>query len=97
MIDHTITDENLHLIDSYKVSKKDFSKELNEIKEHEPDYQVWNRGIPQMCLEWAVHNAAYALNIKREQARHVDLNYPQSFWERAFYAIGGCLVWPFIK
>lgn len=97
MIDHTITDENLHLIDSYKVSKKDFSKELNDIKEHEPDYQVWNRCIPQMCLEWAVHNAAYALNIKREQARHVDLDYPQSFIEKIGYTVCGILVWLFIK
>lgn len=97
MIQYTISDNNLHLIDSYMESKKFFSTELKSIRELEPNYGVWNRGIPQMCLEWAVHNACYALGIKKEQTKDCDLNYPQPFWERAAYAICGCIVWPFIK
>ena len=97
MIRHTITDNNLHLIDSYKVSKRDFKKELKAIHDFHPNYDVWNRGREQMCLEWATHNACYALGIKREQTKDCDLEYPQSFWVRAAYAICGCVVWIFIK
>ena len=97
MIKHTISDDNLRLIDSYKVSKKNFKKELKQIHAFHPSYEVWNRGYDQMCLEWAVHNAAYDLHIMRSNTKDCDLNYPQCFLERAFYAVVGCLVWIFIK
>lgn len=97
MIKYTISDNNLHLIDSYKVHKKDFAKELNEIKKKEPDYLVWNRGVPQMCLEWSCHNFLYMLGLWRSRTKDVDLNYPQSFLIRAVYAVCGCFAWLFIK
>ena len=93
---YTITDYDLHIYDSYKVKKRDFCPKLHMIKEVEPNYLVWNRGIPQMCLEWAVHNACWWLHIKRSSTADVDLDYPQSFLERAFYAVGGVIVWLFI-
>ena len=88
---------NLKIFDSYKVSKCDFKKELKAINEESPESEIWNRGYNQMCLEWAVHNACYALNIKRSSTKDVDLNYPQSFFVRALYAVIGCAVWLFIK
>lgn len=102
MIKHTITPKNvipanLHLIDSYKVSKKKFNSELKQIKAFHPDSEVWNRGFAQMKLEWATHNALHSLGILKSHTKDVDLNYPQGFVVRAFYAITGCLVWIFIK
>ena len=97
IMDYVINNCDLKLIDSYKVSKCDFKKELKAIHEETPSYEIWNRGINQMCLEWASHNAAYACGIARERTKDCDLDYPQSFLERAFYAVCGCLVWLFIK
>lgn len=88
---------NLHLIDSYEVKKRDFADTLNGIKEEQPNSEVWNRGIPQMCLEWASHNACYGLCLWRDRTKDCDLDSPQSFCERAIYAICGILVWPFIR
>lgn len=95
--DYIISDHNLKIYDSYEVKKKDFKPTLVAIEEREPNYEVWKRGKNQMCLEWATHNAFYAVGIKREQTKDCDLNYPQPFLERAAYAICGCLVWLFIK
>lgn len=102
MIEYTITPKgkipaNLHLIDSYKVSKKQFDSQLKQIKALNPESEVWHRGFPQMKLEWACHNAAYALHYQRERTKDCDLDYPQKFLTRAVYAIVGILVWPFIK
>lgn len=87
---------NLHLVDSYEVKKRDFADTLNSIKEEQPDSEVWNRGIPQMCLEIACHNACYGLGLWKDRTKDCDLDYPQSFWERAIYAVVGVLVWIFI-
>lgn len=93
---YTISDHDLRIFDSYMVKKKEFAPTLEDIELRDPNYAVWNRGKPQMALEWATHNALYFCNIKRSSTKDVDLNYPQSFWERAAYAIVGCLVWIFI-
>jgi len=93
---YTISDADLCIYDSYKIKKKDFKPTLVAIQEREPNYAVWKRGKNQMCLEWATHNALWHLHILRDRTGTVDLDYPQSFLERAAYAIVGCLVWIFI-
>ena len=97
MVDFKISDDDLKIYDSWKVSKCDFKKELKSIKEITADCEVWNRGLNQMCLEWTVHNFCFALGIKKESTKDVDFEYPQSFWVRAAYAIVGVLTWIFIK
>ena len=97
MIKHRITANCLTLIDSYKISKKNFKSEIKQIRAFHPSFEVWKRQDNQICLEWACHNACYALGIKREQTKDCDLEYPQSFGVRAAYAVCGCLVWLFIK
>ena len=96
-MDFTIRDNNLRVVDSYKINKRDFAETLRLVRELYPNFQVWNRGIPQMCLEWATHNALYSLGISRERTDSCDFEYPQTFWLRAAYAIAGCAVWLFIK
>jgi hypothetical protein len=96
MTRYIVTDDNLKIIDSYKLSKKYFSAEIKSIRDIYPDSKVWNRGIPQMCLELACHNFAYNVGFQRERTKDTDINYPQSFWERALYAVVGVLVWVFV-
>lgn len=99
MLNYVISNADLMLIDSYKVSKWHFRKELKSIfyEGNNSMYAVWNRSICGMCLEWAVHNACYALHIKRSSTKDVDLNYPRTFWEWLGYTFFGCLVWIFIE
>lgn len=97
MVVYKISDSNLKILDSYKVSKKDFEKELNDIKSAEPDYAIWARSISGMKKEWATHNWCYRHGIKPSSTKDVDLNYPQKWYERIAYACVGTIVWPFIK
>ena len=101
MVKYTITTAgqvpaNLHLIDSYKESKRLFKSDLLAIKASNQDSEVWMREICGMKLEWACHNALYHLHIARERTKDCDLNAPQSFLEKAAYSVLGILVWPFI-
>lgn len=97
MIDYTITNTDLKLYDSYKVSKKEFRPTLGEIESQKPEYDVWKRSKCGMCLEIATHNALYSLGLWKERTGSVDLNYPQSFIEKISYTVCGILVWLFIK
>lgn len=102
MIKHTITGRdvipaNLHLIDSYKVSKKKFDSELKQIRAFHPDSEVWERGIPLMKLEWSLHSLLYFCGIARSHTKDVDLNYPLTIWEKIIYAIFGGIAWLIIK
>lgn len=98
---YTITENNLHIEDSYKVRKKEIRSKLIEIlvediRNHDPDCSnVWNRSDFSLQMEWAVHNALYALGLWRSHTKDVDLNADCKIeW---LYKIVGCLVWVFIK
>lgn len=97
MVQYTITNTNLHIVDSYKLSKKEFRPTLDGIESQKPEYDVWKRSKCGMCLEWAVHNALYGLGIARERTKDCDLDTGQPFWLRAAYAVCGIIVWPFIR
>ena len=97
MVQYTITNTNLHIVDSYKLSKKVFRPTLDEIESQKPEYDVWKRSKCGMCLEIATHNALYSLGLWKERTGSVDLNYPQSFIEKIGYTVCGILVWLFIK
>ena len=94
---YTISNNNLHLIDSYKVSKKRFDGELNRIKAIHPNSDVWKRTRCSLKLEWATNNGLYALGIKRDRTKDVDINYPLKWYEKVMYSIAGFLVWLLIK
>jgi len=94
---YTITNNNLHLVDSYKISKNRFDGELNRIRGIHPSSQVWKRKRYAMKLEWATHNGLYALGIKRDHTKDVDINYPQKWYAKIGYFFVGCCVWLFIK
>lgn len=94
---YTITQSNLHLVDSYKVVKRKFDRELAQIKGLHPNSDVWKRSFRSIRMEWATHNALYALHLFRSRTKDCDLNYPQKWYARVAYAVAGTLVWPFIK
>ena len=97
MIDYTITPTNQHICDSYLVSKRDFAQLLDEIAQWSPASMVWTRSKASLCLEWAAHNALYAVGYKPSRTRDVDLEYPQTLCHKVGYAILGVMAWPFIQ
>lgn len=94
---------NVHIADSYKVSKRDFAFTLEQ-RERRARQQGITSEIPvfdnrskfSLKMEWAVHNFLYALHIRREQTKDVDLDYPcdKPEW---LYCTLGIFAWIFIK
>lgn len=85
------------LLDSYKVSKRDFEKEINEVKEAVPELPVWNRSMKSLRHEWAAHNLAYNIGIMRSKTRDVDFEYPQNLLFKTAYWIFGNIALILIK
>lgn len=96
MPEYTITQDNLHVVDSYQIPKSKFRRILVRIEGEHPESDVWKRSKCSMKLEWACHNAGYDLHFRRERTKDIDLNYPQKLWEKLFYTIAGLIVWAFI-
>ena len=97
MIKYTIAKDNLHLVDSYKVPTRRFDRELNQIEAIHPKSDVWKRSRRSMRREWTTHNGLYSLGLFRSHTKDVDINYPQPLWEKAAYAIGSFIFWPFVE
>ena len=97
MVNYSVTKNDVKIYDSWTVGKKEFKSTLTTIHEAEPDSDVWKRKMCSLCLEWATHNACYALGIKRSSTKDVDLNYPQKWYIAPAYNVVGALVWLFIK
>ena len=95
---YTVSPNNIHLENSFRVRKNAFRRELEAMRERFPDSLVWkHRSLGSLEREWAVHNALYALGIFPSRTSHTDLNWPQGWIFRVGYALLGPLVWPFIK
>lgn len=94
---YSVSENNIHLESSFTVPKGDFERELTAIREQHPESRVWNRSLKSLKMEWAVHNALYAMGFLRSRTSHTDLNWPQGWLFRIGYAVLGKLFWPFIK
>lgn len=94
---HSITKDCLTIYDSYKVPKSRFDGQFKGMKTLHPNSDIWKRSICSLKLEWASHNALYALGYKRDHTQNVDFEYPQRLWDGFRFAVLGILVWPFIK
>lgn len=94
---YTITSDNLHLIDSYKVSKRYFERELARIKGLHPGSEVCHRSFGSIKKEWATHNALYDMHLFRSRTKDADINYPLKWYMAVAYAVVGTIVYPFIK
>lgn len=94
---YAITNDNLHIKDSYTISKKGFAAIFDVLKERHASGDVWKRSYGSLRREWAVHNLCYVLNIKREQTADVDLNFPQTAVEKIAYGLLGPIALIFVK
>lgn len=94
---YKISPNNIQLKSSFEISKVDFERELEAIREEHPDCLVWNRSMGSLKREWAAHNAFHALGLVRKQTADTDLNWPQPWYVRLGYAVAGTLLKPFIK
>jgi hypothetical protein len=90
-MDFKVFPERIKLLNSVSIPKSDFKRELLEIKAYCPNHPVWNRTMKSLRKEWAAHNLAYALGIKRDKTRDADLDYPQKWYVRFIYGIVGCI------
>ena len=97
MINYTITNDNLHLVDSYTVPTRRYDKVLNSIEALHPNSDVWRRSRWSMKAEWVTHSALYDLHLFRSHTKDVDINYPQCWLATAAYSVIAVLVWPFIN
>ena len=91
-MEYTITETNLHLVDSYKVSKFRMMKELKSIKKDHPESKVFERCLSSLYLEWVCHNFLYEIGYKMEQTKDADLDNPCDHPEW-MYIVGGMAVW----
>lgn len=94
---YSITNNNLHIFDSYATPKAMFRRELEFARRAHYKSDVWKRSINSMRREWATHNLCYAIGYKRERTKDVDLNYPQKWYVKLAYAVIGTLALIVIK
>lgn len=95
-MNYTLTENNLHIEDSYRVRKKSMDAAFCHIKNDcETPSNVWKRSMFSLKCEWIVHNFLYSLGLWQSHTKDVDLNYPNK-WEW-LYKIIGVLVWLFVK
>ena len=87
----------IKLYDSAFVHKSDFERELMDVREKTPGHPTWERTTKSLCREWAAHNLAYSLGVKRSKTKDVDLEYPQKVLAKIFYAVVGAISMLFIK
>jgi hypothetical protein len=87
---YTVSDNNIHIEDSHKISKYEFRKILNEIRTVNPDNEIIkNRCNLSLMNEWAVHNLLYYFNIQQSRTGSVDLDYPQKWYHIMAYNVIG--------
>lgn len=89
--------DRVKLIDSYLVSKTKFGRELQSIRNLHPACPLWQRSEGSLKREWATHNLAYALGIRREKAKDCDLNYIPKWYQNLAYGVVGTIALWVIK
>ena len=98
-MEYKLTENNLHLVDSYKIHKCKMRDELDKI-EYSAIAQgiktkVFDRSKFSLKMEWICHNFLYMIGYKRSQTKDTDLDNPCDHpeWE---YIVCGLLVWIFV-
>ena len=94
---HRVYGNRVKLFDSYQVSKSKFETELNVIRYLHPTCLLWKRSVGSLRREWAAHNLAYALGIKRDKTKDVDLDYEPRWYHKLLYGVVGTIALALIK
>lgn len=94
----TITNNNIHITDSYKVKTRESMKNiLNILREYLNDSNITMktpldyRSNNSMIREWITHNNLYRLGLYQDRVKNIDLNYPQKWYVKILYAIGSLI------
>lgn len=94
----TITNNNIHITDSYKVKTRESMKNiLNILREYLNDSNITMktpldfRSNNSMIKEWVTHNNLYRLGLYKDRVKDVDLNYPQKWYIKILYAVGSII------
>lgn len=93
-----VTQNTIHIYDSYIYGKSGFQSRLELIQENYPDCLVFkHRSFWHLKMEWAVHNFLFKLGLWRDRVGDVDLDWPLQKWYRGIlYSILGPVAWLFI-
>jgi hypothetical protein len=89
--------DRLKLIESHLVPKAKMGKELRSIRNLHPTCPVWGRSERSLLREWAAHNLAYAIGIRRGKTADCDLNYEPKWYENLIYGVVGTIALWMIK
>jgi hypothetical protein len=86
-MEFVVTDKNIQIKDSYKVSvTREMKDVLAYLREKYPDNSVLNnRKDSSLIREWKGHNFLYKLGIMRSHTKDVDLDVES---KNVFYTIG---------
>lgn len=95
MVPYVVTDNNIHINDSYVYSKNSFDSVFSMLRRKYPKNSVLlNRSDKSLSREWATHNLLWDLHIARSRTASVDLNYPQKWWMKlGYFIIGTFALW----
>lgn len=92
-----VTEDNIHILDSYLYRKETFKVVFSYLREYYPTCKVLlNRSNCSMSMEWAVHNLLYNIGIAKARTKDVDLDYPQKWYYKIIYTLLGPIAWLFI-
>lgn len=94
---YKIFGNRIKLYDSCFVPKSLFKTELDRIRGLHPTCHLWARSDGSIKREWAAHNWAYALGIKRDKSADVDLDFEQKWYLKLLYGIVGTIALLVIK
>ena len=94
---YRIFNDRVKLIDSHLVPKSKFARELGAIRSLHPTCPLWGRSDGSVRREWAAHNLAYSLGIRRDKTADCDLNYELDWYKNLAYAVIGTIALWVIK
>lgn len=89
--------DRVKLIDSYLISRKKMGRELQSIRNLHPSCPLWQRSEGSLKREWASHNLAYILGIRRSKTKDCDLNYIPKWYNNLIYGVVGTIALWVIK
>ena len=85
-----ITENNIHIEDSYQIKSKPKMREvLYAIQHNHPECNSFKRSYKSMIAEWRTHNRLYRLGYKKNRTGSVDINYPLKWYIELAYRILG--------
>ena len=88
-IEYTLTKGNIHIINSYKIRKREDMNGIVAAVRAEAKKKGFNykRSNSSWVTEWRAHNYMYDKNIERNRTGSVDLNEGESRWKLLSYSL----------